>query len=133
MTASLTNNEYAPATNQEFAAQLPPLDPLTSAFVPDTVSVPPAVSVPRKRPIETLIEGRAINPAERLHFLGKYVAGYARELIKGFRLLDGEDAYQKAKETLKRRFGDSFNLRWPQLSRRSLTLGLVSLQATHKA
>lgn len=31
---------------------------------------------------ETLIEGRAINPAERLHFLGKYVTGEAKELIK---------------------------------------------------
>ncbi|CAB4032133.1 Hypothetical predicted protein [Paramuricea clavata] len=57
---------------------------------------------------ETLIEGRAINPAERLHFLGKYVTGEAKELIKGFMLLDGEDAYQKAKEMLSKRFGDSF-------------------------
>ncbi|CAB3995222.1 Hypothetical predicted protein, partial [Paramuricea clavata] len=41
---------------------------------------------------ETLIEGRAINPAERLHFLGKYVTGEAKELIKGFMLLDGYQA-----------------------------------------
>ncbi len=46
---------------------------------------------------ETLIESRTLNPAERLHFLGKYVTGEAKELIKGFMLLDGEDAYQKAK------------------------------------
>jgi DNA/RNA endonuclease YhcR with UshA esterase domain len=31
---------------------------------------------------ETLIEGRAINPAERLHFLGKYVIGEAKEVVK---------------------------------------------------
>ena len=184
-----------PATNQEFTAQSTPLDPLTSAFVPDTVAVPPAVAIPpavsqntvmlgteshetntvtdspslpldnssivqaqlnaisklleiknqnrlplpepgvfRGDPLqfpiwlkafETLIEGRATNPAERLHFLGKYVAGDARELIKGFMLLDSEDAYQKAKETLKRHFGDSFAVAtafrkkldsWPHIS-----------------
>ncbi len=46
---------------------------------------------------ETLIESRTLNPAERLHFLGKYVTGEAKELIKGFMLLDGEDAYSESK------------------------------------
>ena len=46
VTVSLTNNEHAPATNQEFTAQSPPLDPFTSAFIPDTVFVPPSVFVP---------------------------------------------------------------------------------------
>ena len=49
-----------------------------------------------------------MNPAERLNFLGKYVTGEARELIKGFMLLDNEEACQKTKEMLKKRFGDSF-------------------------
>ena len=49
---------------------------------------------------ETLIESRAINPAERLHFLGKYVSGEAKEVVNGFMLLDGDDAYTKAKEML---------------------------------
>jgi hypothetical protein len=47
---------------------------------------------------ETLIEGRAINPAERLHFLGKYVSGEAKKVVNGFMLLDG--IYMKAKEML---------------------------------
>ena len=57
---------------------------------------------------ETLIESRALHPAERPHFLGKYVIGEGKDLIEGFMLLDGEDAYQKAKKTLTKRFGDSF-------------------------
>ena len=57
---------------------------------------------------ETLIEGRAIKASERLHFLGKYVKGEAKEVVESFLLLDSEDAYDKAKETLKKRFGDPF-------------------------
>ena len=57
---------------------------------------------------ETLIEGRAIKQSERLHFLGKYVKGEAKEVVESFLLLDSEDAYNKAKETLKKRFGDPF-------------------------
>ena len=59
---------------------------------------------------ETLVESRAINPAKRLHFLGKYVSGEAKELVNGFILLDGEDAYKKAKEMLVKRFGDPFTI-----------------------
>ena len=59
---------------------------------------------------ETLIESRAIKPRERLHFLGKYVSGEAKEVVNGFMLLDGEDAYQKAKEMLAKRFGDPFTI-----------------------
>ena len=59
---------------------------------------------------ETLIESRAIKPRERLHFFGKYVSGEAKEVLNGFMLLDGEDAYQKAKEMLAKRFGDPFTI-----------------------
>jgi hypothetical protein len=38
------------------------------------------------RAFETLVESRALNPAKRLHFLGKYVSGEVKELIKGFML-----------------------------------------------
>ena len=57
---------------------------------------------------ETLIEGRAVRPSERLHFLGRYVKGGAKEVVDSFLLLDSEDAYDKAKEMLKKRFGDPF-------------------------
>lgn len=57
---------------------------------------------------ETLIEGRAVKPSERLHYLGKYVKGEAKELVASFLLLDSEDAYEKAKQMLAKRFGDPF-------------------------
>ena len=43
---------------------------------------------------ETLIEGRAIKPSERFHFLRKYVKGEAKEVVESFLLLDSEDALQ---------------------------------------
>ena len=57
---------------------------------------------------ETLIESGAIKPNKRPHFLGKYVTGNAKEVVDGFLLLDSEDAYQKAKEMLVKRFGDPY-------------------------
>ena len=60
------------------------------------------------RAFETLIESKAIRPDEKIHFLRKYVAGEAREAIDGLMLLNSEDAYQKTKEMLSKRFGDSF-------------------------
>ena len=44
---------------------------------------------------ETLIETRATNSTEQLHFLGRYVGGEAKEVIDGYMLMDGEDAYLK--------------------------------------
>ena len=57
---------------------------------------------------ETLIESRAVKPCERLHFLGKYVKGDAKELVNGFLLLDSEDAYEKAKAMIAKRYADPF-------------------------
>ena len=51
---------------------------------------------------ESLIEGRAVKLSERLHFLGKYLEGDAKELVDGFILLDSEDAYERAKEMLEK-------------------------------
>ena len=74
---------------------------------------------------ETLIESRAINSAEKLHFLGKYVSGEAKSVVEGFMLLDGDDAYEKAKKQLSKRFGNSFAVAsafrkridgWPQVA-----------------
>ena len=41
---------------------------------------------------ETLIEARAVKPSERLHYLGKYVKGEAKQVVASFLLLDSEDA-----------------------------------------
>ena len=74
---------------------------------------------------ETLIESRAIKPTERLHPLVKYMDGEAKEVVDGFMFLDSEDAYQKAKGMLAKRFGDPFSVAaaywrrleaWPKLS-----------------
>ena len=74
---------------------------------------------------ETPIESRAINSAEKLHFLGKYVSGEAKSVVEGFMLLDGDDAYEKAKKQLSKRFGNSFAVAsafrkrldgWPQVA-----------------
>ncbi len=74
---------------------------------------------------ETLIESHATNSAERLHFLGKYVSGDAKAVVEGFMLLDGDDAYERAKEQLSKRFGNSFAVasafrkrldEWPQIA-----------------
>lgn len=73
---------------------------------------------------ETLIETRAVNPTERLHFLGRYVGGEAKDVIDGFMLMNGEDAYQGAKQMLLKRYGDPFAVAsafrrkleaWPQI------------------
>ena len=52
---------------------------------------------------ESLIESRAINSAEKLHFLRKHIAGKAKSVVEGFMLLDGDDAYEKAKKQLSKR------------------------------
>jgi len=57
---------------------------------------------------ETLIENKTTRTNERIHFLRKYVAGEAKEAIDGLLLLNSDDAYQKAKEMLSKRFGDPF-------------------------
>ena len=53
----------------------------------------------------------------------KYVKGEAKEVVESFLLLDSEDAYDKAKETLKKRFGDPF-------AERNSKSGLRSNQTT---
>ena len=60
------------------------------------------------RAFESLVESRATKPSDRLYFLSRYVSGEAKEVIQGFMLMEGDDAYQKAKEVLHKRYGDSF-------------------------
>lgn len=60
------------------------------------------------RAFETLIENKTTEPKERIHYLRKYVSGEAKEAIDGLLLLNSDDAYQRAKELLKKRYGDPF-------------------------
>ena len=92
---------------------------------PDVFSGDPLKFPVWLKAFETLIETRAVNPTERLHFLGRYVGGEAKELIEGYMLMDGEDAYQSAKGMLAKRYGDPFAVAsafrkklesWPQVA-----------------
>ncbi len=81
--------------------------PEPSLFTGDPLKYPVWVKA-----FETLIESRAVNPAEKLHFLGKYVAGEAKSVVEGFM------------KKLSKRFGNSFAVAsafrkrldgWPQV------------------
>ena len=55
---------------------------------------------------ETYIENKTTSSVERLHYLGKYTAGEAKNAILGFIQLGSEDAYQRAKAKLMDRYGN---------------------------
>ena len=59
---------------------------------------------------ETLIHHRAIPPAERLHYLTKYLGGEAKEAVEGFLYMRTPDAYDRAYNLLNRRYGDNSEL-----------------------
>ncbi|XP_038069094.1 uncharacterized protein LOC119738319 [Patiria miniata] len=82
-------------------SRLPPPEP--GLFSGDPLKFPSW-----KSSFETLIERRGIPPSERLHYLKKYLAGSAKDVVEGFFLLSEDDAYLKAKELLQQRFGDPF-------------------------
>ena len=72
-----------------------------------------------------LIEGKRISAADKIHYLRRYVGGPAREAISGFFLLRNEEAFQRAKAVLEKRFGNSFAISdafisklesWPKIS-----------------
>lgn len=76
---------------------------------------------------ESLIGSRRCSVVEKLYYLKRYVSGKAKEVVNGYFLLQSEDAYQKAKSALQKRFGDSYTVseafrtkieRWPQISTR---------------
>jgi len=60
--------------------------------------------------LRTLIERTNIPESDRIHYLKKYVGGSAREAISGYFLLNCDDAYCKAKEILRERFGSSYTV-----------------------
>ncbi|XP_064647111.1 uncharacterized protein LOC135499967 [Lineus longissimus] len=57
---------------------------------------------------ETLIESRGIPPAERMHYLKKYLGGPAKEAVEGYFFLSEVDSFSEARKILKKRFGDPF-------------------------
>ena len=92
--------------------------------VPKMFSGNPIEFVAFKRSFKTLIEGKGITPEEKNYYLQQYVAGDARDAIAGRFFGSSELDYQKAWETLERRFGHSFKIqeafrerleRWPKI------------------
>ena len=59
---------------------------------------------------ETLIEGNTKSPQDRLHYLGKYTAGEAKNCIRGYFTLNSVDTYDRAKHALITRYGDKYRL-----------------------
>lgn len=61
-----------------------------------------------KAAFSALIESRGIPPLERLHYLRKYLEGEPKEAVAGSFYFESEDAYEKAKDILEDRYGNSF-------------------------
>ncbi|XP_067933186.1 uncharacterized protein [Watersipora subatra] len=74
---------------------------------------------------DTLIDQRNGTTVEKLHYLKRYVSGAAKEAVDGYFLLQSPEAYNKAKQTLQDRFGDSLLIadrfrdkidQWPKIT-----------------
>ena len=63
-----------------------------------------------KMSFDTLIDHKALTPAERLHFLSRYVGGPAKEAIQGFFPLSPALAYENSYQLLIKRYGDQYKL-----------------------
>ncbi|XP_014677999.1 PREDICTED: uncharacterized protein LOC106817812 [Priapulus caudatus] len=55
-----------------------------------------------------LIESRGIPVQERIHYLKRYLSGPAKEAVNGYFLLKSENAFEKAKSVLQKRYGSPF-------------------------
>ncbi|XP_034382324.1 uncharacterized protein LOC117726257 [Cyclopterus lumpus] len=77
-----------------------------------------------KAAFTSLIDRRAITPAEKLYYLKKYVGGPARQVLDGTFFRSDDEAYQDAWNKLNRRFGQPFTIQrafrekltnWPKI------------------
>ncbi|XP_075942299.1 uncharacterized protein LOC142944945 isoform X2 [Anarhichas minor] len=77
-----------------------------------------------KAAFTSLIDQRAIAPAEKLYYLKKYVGGPARQVLDGTFFRNDDEAYQDAWNKLNRRFGQPFTIQrafrekltnWPRI------------------
>ena len=59
---------------------------------------------------DALIEEDAVKPSRKLYYLGEYTTGKAQTMINGLLGLQTEDAYSRARNILKDRFGDPFKV-----------------------
>ena len=59
---------------------------------------------------DALIEEDAIKSNHKLYYLGEYTSGKAQKMITDLLGLQTEDAYQRARNVLKERFGNPYNI-----------------------
>ena len=59
---------------------------------------------------DALIEDQVVQPNYKLYYLGEYTCEAAQKTISGLLGLRTEDAYKRARKTLKERFGDPFRI-----------------------
>ena len=59
---------------------------------------------------DALIEDQVVHPNYKLYYLGEYTCGAAQKTISGLLGLRTEDAYKRARKTLKERFGEPFRI-----------------------
>ena len=97
-------NGLAEAISSAFSMnRLPPPEPFI--FDGDPMKYPDWIFA-----FDSLIGNRQCNVIEKLHYLKRYVSGKALEVVEGYFLLQSQDAYEKARGDLKRRFGDPFTV-----------------------
>ncbi|XP_030834543.1 uncharacterized protein LOC115921321 [Strongylocentrotus purpuratus] len=72
-------------------------------FTGDPLQYPDWVSA-----FTTLVERRGIPPGEKIHYLRRYLGGPAKEAVSGYFLMRSENAFEQAKSTLQKRFGNPF-------------------------
>lgn len=59
---------------------------------------------------DTLIEEQVVLPNYKLYYLGEYISGVTQKMISGLLGLRIEDAYTRARKTLKEHFGNPFKI-----------------------
>ena len=100
------------------ASRLPPPEPFEFSGDPLKYS-------DWKVAFDALIDKRNCTSLEKLHYLKRYVSGTAKEAIDGYFLLQSDQAYEQAKQTLQARFGDPFVIadkfrdkieQWPKIT-----------------
>ena len=80
-----------------------------------------------KTDFRTLIESRGIAPAEKIHYLKRYLGGQALECVQGLLLIPSDDSFNEAKDLLEKRYGHGFSIAgafceklesWPRVGNR---------------
>jgi len=75
----------------------------------------------------TLIESRNIAPAEKIHYLKRYLGGKAKECVESFLVMPTNESYNEAIQLIDKRFGDCFTIAqafkrkidsWPKITGR---------------